>query len=48
MNKLKVLGFAVSILGAGVSVLSDTLNKKEQDAKIAEAVSKAVSELNNK
>lgn len=45
MNKLKVLGIVTTILGAGVSLVSDYVNKKELDEtvtkKVAEAVAKA-------
>lgn len=42
MNKLKVLGIAASVIGAGVSLVSDYVSKKEVDAKIAEKVAEAV------
>ena len=41
-KKLKVLGIAASVIGAGVSLLSDYVGKKELDAKIAEKVAEAV------
>ena len=42
MNKLKALGLVASGLGVAVSLISDYVNKKEMDEKIAEAVAKAV------
>ena len=42
MNKLIVLGVVTSILGVGVSLVSDYVNKKELDTTIAEKVAEAV------
>ena len=42
MNKLKVLGVVTIILGAGVSLMSDYVNKKELDTTIAEKIAEAV------
>lgn len=42
MNKLKVLGIAASVIGAGVSLVSDYVGKKELDAKVTEKVAEAL------
>ena len=42
MNKLKVLGVVTSILGVGVSLVSDYDNKKKLDTTIAEKIAEAV------
>lgn len=43
----KNLGFILSILGAGLTVLTNINDTKERDAKIAEAVDKAIAERQN-
>ena len=43
----KNLGLLLSIIGAGVTILSGINDKKEQDRKIDEAVAKAVAERLN-
>ena len=48
MNKLKLLGIAASVIGAGVSLLSDYVGKKEMDVKIAEKVAEAVAKAADK
>lgn len=42
MNKLKVLGIAASVIGAGVSLVSDYVGKKELDVKVTEKVAEAL------
>lgn len=42
MNKIKVLGLVTSVLGVGVSLVSEYVNDKKLDGKIAEKVSEAI------
>lgn len=48
MNKLKVLGIVAGIVGAGASLLSDYVGKKELDTKVAEKVAEAVAKAADK
>ena len=43
INVIKVIGVVSSIASVGATLASNWVGKKEQDAKIAEAVSKEVS-----
>ena len=42
MNKIKVLGLVTSVLGVGVSLVSEYVNDKKLDGKIAEKVAEAI------
>ena len=41
---IKVIGIATTLVGVGVSLVSNWVNDKNLDAKIAEKVAKAVTE----
>ena len=43
-KKIKIIGVAVSLIGAGATLVSNWIDGKQIDNKIAETVSKAVSE----
>ena len=43
-KKIKIIGAAVSLIGAGATLVSNWIDGKKIDNKIAETVSKAVSE----
>ena len=45
---IKAIGLATTILGVGVSLISNWVNEKNLDAKIAEKVAKAVTENTKK
>ena len=47
-NKLKILGIVATIAGAGVSLISDYVNKKELDAKVTEKVAEALAKATEK
>lgn len=44
INVIKVVGVAATVIGAAATVAGNWASKKETDAKIAEQVTKAVSE----
>lgn len=44
MKVIKVIGIAAAVLGAGLSLVGNWASQKQQDAKIAEEVAKAVAE----
>lgn len=50
MNKktLKIVSIGITVLGFGISLLSDTLEDKLLDTRITEEVSKKLSELSKK
>ena len=45
---IKAIGLATTILGVGVSLVSNWVNDKNLDAKIAEKVEKAITENEKK
>ena len=45
---IKAIGLATTVLGVGVSLISNWVNEKNLDAKIAEKVAKAVTENTKK
>lgn len=42
IKTIKVIGIAVAVLGAGLSLVGNWASEKQQDAKIAEKVAEAV------
>ena len=45
---IKAIGLATTVLGVGVSLISNWVNEKNLDAKITEKVAKAVTENTKK
>ncbi|MDR0918111.1 MAG: hypothetical protein LBM93_02515 [Oscillospiraceae bacterium] len=48
MNFIKVIGIASTILGVGSTLVTEWVNDKKLDKKIAEQVAKALSEMKEK
>ena len=41
---INILGFASAVIGAGATIVSEFVNEKKMDAKIAEKVAEALAE----
>lgn len=46
MNKLKIAGLALTVIGAVVNVAAAAVNEKQTDNNITDKINKAIADLN--